>query len=42
MELSPLNAVTPIDGRYFNKTNELQAYFSEQALIRYRVNTERK
>lgn len=42
MELSPLNAVTPIDGRYFNKTNELQAYFSEKALIRYRVNTEIK
>ena len=40
MELTPLNAVGPVDGRYFSKTEELQDYFSEKALIRYRVNTE--
>ncbi len=37
MTLSPLTAVTPIDGRYYNTTNELSAYFSEFALIKYRV-----
>jgi len=37
MTLSPLSAVTPIDGRYYNATNELSNYFSEFALIKYRV-----
>ncbi|TJZ54829.1 adenylosuccinate lyase [Sphingobacterium olei] len=37
MTLSPLTAVTPIDGRYHNSTKELSAYFSEFALIKYRV-----
>ncbi|MDW7692138.1 adenylosuccinate lyase [Flammeovirgaceae bacterium SG7u.111] len=37
MELNALTAISPIDGRYQNKTNELGAYFSEFALIRYRV-----
>lgn len=37
MTLSPLTAVTPIDGRYYNATQELSAYFSEFALIKYRV-----
>ncbi|WP_034044092.1 adenylosuccinate lyase [Wocania ichthyoenteri] len=37
MSLSPLNAISPIDGRYRNKVNELAAYFSEEALIKYRV-----
>ncbi|PVH24017.1 adenylosuccinate lyase [Sphingobacterium corticibacter] len=37
MTLSPLTAVTPIDGRYYHTTNELSAYFSEFALIKYRV-----
>lgn len=37
MTLSALTAVTPIDGRYHNATQELSAYFSEFALIRYRV-----
>ncbi len=37
MTLSPLTAVTPVDGRYYNSTNELSAYFSEFALIKYRV-----
>jgi len=32
-----LKAISPIDGRYANKTSELQAYFSEYALIKYRV-----
>ncbi len=40
MELTPLNAIGPIDGRYLSKTEALQAYFSERALIYYRVNTE--
>lgn len=37
MSLSALNAISPIDGRYRNKVNELAAYFSEEALIKYRV-----
>ncbi len=32
-----LKAISPIDGRYASKTNELQSYFSEFALIKYRV-----
>lgn len=35
-----LNAVGPVDGRYASKTRELSAYFSEAALIRYRVRVE--
>jgi adenylosuccinate lyase len=35
-----LTAVTPIDGRYRSRTRELEAYFSELALIRYRVRVE--
>ncbi|MEW4922546.1 adenylosuccinate lyase [Algibacter sp. 2305UL17-15] len=37
MSLSPLNAISPIDGRYRSKVNELAPYFSEEALIKYRV-----
>ena len=37
MTLSPLTAVTPIDGRYHNNTKDLSNYFSEFALIKYRV-----
>ncbi|GAA3598773.1 adenylosuccinate lyase [Flavivirga amylovorans] len=37
MSLSSLNAISPIDGRYRSKVNELAPYFSEQALIKYRV-----
>ncbi|HRG53057.1 MAG TPA: adenylosuccinate lyase [Bacteroidia bacterium] len=37
MELTKLNAISPIDGRYRNTTEPLAAYFSEQALIKYRV-----
>ena len=40
MNLSPLTAVSPIDGRYHGKTAKLAQYFSEYALIRYRVNVE--
>jgi len=35
-----LNAISPIDGRYQSKTQELSAYFSEYALIKYRVQVE--
>jgi adenylosuccinate lyase len=37
MTLSPLSAISPIDGRYRNTTASLAAYFSEYALIKYRV-----
>lgn len=40
MELSPLTAVSPIDGRYHGKTEPLSTYFSECALVRYRVHVE--
>ncbi|HEU4497152.1 MAG TPA: adenylosuccinate lyase [Flavobacterium sp.] len=35
--LTELNAISPIDGRYRSKTQALSSYFSEEALIRYRV-----
>ncbi len=37
MKLQNLTAISPIDGRYGNKTNELTEYFSEYGLIKYRV-----
>ncbi|UOX32206.1 adenylosuccinate lyase [Flavobacterium sediminilitoris] len=37
LQLSELNAISPIDGRYRNKTQNLAPYFSEEALIKYRV-----
>lgn len=40
MILSTLTAVSPVDGRYWNKAENLAAYFSEFALIRYRVRVE--
>ena len=40
MELNALTAISPIDGRYRNKTAPLAEYFSEYALIRYRVRVE--
>jgi len=40
MNLSQLTAISPVDGRYGNKTNNLSIYFSESALIRYRVRIE--
>ncbi|MBD5163422.1 MAG: adenylosuccinate lyase [Bacteroidales bacterium] len=38
--LTPLTAVSPVDGRYHSKTAELADYFSEYATIRYRVKVE--
>ena len=40
MELNALTAVSPIDGRYHSKTAPLAEYFSEYALIRYRIRVE--
>ncbi len=37
MPLTSLNAISPVDGRYRNQLDKLADYFSEQALIRYRV-----
>lgn len=37
MLLSELNAISPIDGRYRGKAEDLALYFSEEALIKYRV-----
>lgn len=38
--MESLNAITPIDGRYRRQVEELSSYFSEAALIRYRVKVE--
>ncbi len=40
MSLHKLNAISPIDGRYRDKTGALALYFSEEALIKYRVRVE--
>lgn len=40
MTLTSLNAISPIDGRYINKTRALSPYFSEFALIYYRLTVE--
>ena len=40
MQLAPLTAISPIDGRYRSKVVELDDFFSEFALIRYRVMVE--
>ena len=40
MELNILTAISPIDGRYRSKTEKLSQYFSEYALIKYRVKVE--
>ncbi len=40
MNLNPLTAISPVDGRYRSKTVELDDFFSEFALIRYRVMVE--
>ena len=37
MAITSLNAISPIDGRYRSKVDPLAAYFSEEALIKYRV-----
>ncbi|MBO2545420.1 adenylosuccinate lyase [Salegentibacter sp. BDJ18] len=38
--MTPLTAISPIDGRYHSKTKQLSQYFSEEALIKYRVKVE--
>ena len=38
--MTSLSAVSPIDGRYRSKTKKLSAYFSEEALIKYRIRVE--
>ncbi len=38
--MTPLTAISPIDGRYHQKTSSLIKYFSEEALIKYRVRVE--
>jgi adenylosuccinate lyase len=40
MNLTSLNAISPIDGRYRNKVVKLSEFFSEEALIKYRVKVE--
>lgn len=38
--MTALQAISPIDGRYYQKTKDLASFFSEEALIRYRVKVE--
>jgi len=40
MELTSLSAISPVDGRYRKSVEKLAEYFSEGALIRYRVRVE--
>ena len=40
MELNRLTAISPVDGRYRDKTHDLASFFSEFALIKYRVHVE--
>jgi len=40
VQLNPLTAISPVDGRYFQTTAPLTAYFSEYALIKYRIRVE--
>ena len=40
MKFSTLTAISPVDGRYRDKVNNLAGYFSEWALIRYRIRVE--
>lgn len=40
MQLSPLSAISPVDGRYHRSTSPLAEYFSEYALIKYRLKVE--
>src|SRR5215212_3003687 len=40
MELTALTAISPIDGRYRNQVQHLDKYFSEFALMRYRIHVE--
>ena len=40
MNNNSINAVSPIDGRYYNQTSFLNAFFSEKALIKFRLEVE--
>lgn len=40
MQLNPLTAISPVDGRYFETLKSLAPYFSEFGLIRYRIQVE--
>ena len=40
MALTPLTALSPLDGRYHSKTATLSSFFSERALIEYRLKVE--
>ena len=40
MNENSLNTISPIDGRYAKKTESLQEFFSESALIKYRIQVE--
>ena len=40
VHFSPLTAISPIDGRYSSTTRALSGYFSEYALIQYRIRVE--
>lgn len=40
LKLSKLTAISPIDGRYADRTEKLRSYFSEYALIKYRIEVE--
>ncbi|SIN93370.1 Adenylosuccinate lyase [Sulfurivirga caldicuralii] len=40
MELTPLTAISPVDGRYGSRTEPLRSIFSEYGLIKYRVRVE--
>ena len=40
MTLNTLNAISPIDGRYRSKVENFAPFFSEKALIKYRVHVE--
>ena len=42
MELTTLSAISPVDGRYRKQVQHLDEYFSEYALIKYRVIVEIK
>ena len=40
MKINSINAISPIDGRYSSQTSNLQDFFSEKALIKYRLKIE--
>lgn len=40
MEINSLNAISPVDGRYWKQSAELAAFFSEEALMKYRLMVE--